>query len=239
MFDIIITAFVLGLMGAGHCLGMCGGVAAALAFGIDSDSSARRLTILLSYNIGRITSYAAMGAVAAYASGHVQDLTPVPILRIVSGLVLIAMGFYLAGWTGWILVLERSGSKLWQYLSPLGKKLMPVKSIPAAFLFGTVWGWLPCGLVYSVLVYAATQVTALKGATVMLAFGLGTIPAVLLGAVAATSVRRWLAKKYIKWGIAFAFIAYGIYTLYPVVLKLLVLLGVIQLEAAMAPHYHH
>ncbi|WP_245792316.1 sulfite exporter TauE/SafE family protein [Teredinibacter waterburyi] len=238
MIDIIITAFVLGVMGAGHCLGMCGGVAAALAFGIDSDSSARRMVILLSYNIGRITSYAVMGAIAAFASGHVQDLTPLPILRILSGLVLIAMGFYLAGWTRWIFLLERAGSKLWQYLSPLGKRLMPVKTIPAAFLFGTIWGWLPCGLVYSVLVYAATQVTPFNGATVMLAFGLGTIPAVLLGAVAATSVRRWLAKKIIKWSFAFAFIAYGIYTLLPVLQQLLAMMGIIQMDAAMAPHHH-
>jgi sulfite exporter TauE/SafE len=83
------------------------------------------------------------------------------------------------------------GYRLWSKIAPLGRRLLPVASIPRALAFGMVWGWMPCGFVYSVLVIAMLQMDALRGAMVMAAFGLGTAPALLITAFGAQRLTRF------------------------------------------------
>jgi len=230
-------ALVLGLMGAGHCLGMCGGVAAALAFAAEG-RRAKRYAILLAYNIGRIFSYALAGAAFAYVFGSLDTLTPMPILRVASGLLLIAMGLYLADWWRGLTRLEALGARLWVYLAPLAKRLMPVKRVDSALLLGLIWGWLPCGLVYSVLALAAAQGHPLAGASVMAAFGLGTLPAVFLGGLASEWVKSSLQKRWLRTIFALAFIVYGGYTLIPVTKMVLVNAGIMQPSPQSHMHHH-
>lgn len=205
-------ALILGLLGAGHCLGMCGGFAAALTYALKPADGAAKTRLLLAYNAGRISSYALAGALMAwlYIPGLEGEL---PIARTVAGLLLIAAGFYLADiWRG-IVKIERIGQWFWRYLQPLGQRLLPVATLPKAWLLGMLWGWLPCGLVYSMLALAATQASPWQGAAVMLAFGLGTVPAVLAGGLAFEKVRQWLSRRAVKWGLGIAFVLYGVWTL--------------------------
>lgn len=212
MIDVWFSALLLGLLGAGHCLGMCGGFAAALAYAIPSTQHGRRFILLLAYNLGRISSYALLGAVVALGQNALFD-SGYPLARTVAGLLLIATGLYLADiWRG-ITLLERAGQQLWRFVQPLSHALLPVYTLPKAYVLGALWGWLPCGLVYSVLTLAATQPTAGAGALTMAAFGAGTLPAVFAGGLAAVWVRGLMAKRWVKRGLASGFILFGVWTI--------------------------
>ncbi|MEF8793173.1 sulfite exporter TauE/SafE family protein [Thiohalorhabdus sp.] len=185
MDSLLPVALVIGLASWRHCLGMCGGIIGALSMGLASEVRARRaalVTYVIAYNSGRIASYSVIGALAGAAgSGVAGLLAPVegPILLrvMVTGLV-IAVGLYLAGWFPSLAVVERLGQPLWQRLEPLGRSLFPVRSPRRALAFGAVWGWLPCGMVYSALLLAVGTGGPAKGAAFMALFGLGTLPAV-------------------------------------------------------------
>lgn len=212
MIEVLLSALLLGLLGAGHCLGMCGGFAAALAYAIPSEKFARRFALLLAYNLGRIGSYALLGALVAAGQNALFD-TGFPLARTIAGLLLIATGLYQAGWWMGITALERGGQKIWRYIQPISQKLLPVYTLPKALLLGAFWGWLPCGLVYSVLALAATQASAGHGALTMAAFGAGTLPAVFAGGLAASWVRKWLARRWFKMGLALCFMVFGVWTI--------------------------
>ncbi|SMF04331.1 hypothetical protein SAMN02745866_00340 [Alteromonadaceae bacterium Bs31] len=237
--ETLVAALLLGLMGAGHCIGMCGGLAAGLAFANGGKSAFFRFGILLSYNIGRVFSYALIGALFAFVFGGVDQLSPLPVLRLISGILLIGMGLYLADWWRGLTRLEALGGHVWKYLAPLGKKLMPVTRLDTALLLGAIWGWLPCGLVYSVLALAAVQTDPVSGAMVMAAFGLGTLPAILFGGLASAWVKRYLQNKILRVGFGIVFIAYGVYTLAPVVTMFLIALGVMEPASDHSMHHHH
>ena len=94
----LLSALILGLLGGGHCLGMCGGLMSALTLAIPPDQRSRRLRLLLAYNLGRILSYAAAGLLIGLAGWAVASSPAAMLLRVLAGLLLIAMGLYLAGW---------------------------------------------------------------------------------------------------------------------------------------------
>ena len=212
------AAWVLGLLGAGHCFAMCGGIVAALSFaapeptGITSSKRGFQLGLNLGYNFGRILSYTVIGAIAAAAAAAIPP-TGWPVARTIAGLLLLAMGLYLAGWWRGLLWLERGGQLLWRRLKPLGDRFLPLDSPAKAVAVGMVWGWLPCGLVYAALGYAAVQTQAVTGAVVMLAFGLGTLPALLVGGVFASRLKSWLANPRVRLLLALAYLAFGAWTL--------------------------
>jgi len=207
------AAFLLGLFSSGHCLGMCGGIMGALSVAIPPEARGRRWRLLLGYNAGRIASYSLMGLVAGALAASIAPSSP--LLRLVAGLLLIAMGLYLAGWWRGLLWLERGGQHLWRYLQPLGRSLIPVRRLPQALLLGGLWGWLPCGLVYTALAYALAQGQALAGGAVMLAFGLGTLPAVLAAGLAAERLTALLRRPRLRQLLALSIIAFGVWTLWP------------------------
>jgi len=165
-----LALFLVGLLGGTHCIGMCGGIVGALSMGAGS-----RPSLHLAYNAGRIASYTAAGAVAGALGGASLALSgqlPVRIvLFMLANLMLVALGLYLMGATRALAFTERFGQKLWRHLQPLSKRFLPARTVAQAFPLGLVWGWLPCGLVYSALVTALTSGSALRGAGMMLAFG--------------------------------------------------------------------
>jgi len=183
----------------------------ALSFGISDSSAAKRFTILLSYNLGRILSYGLIGLLFG-SLGYL--LGSYSILRIIAGVLLIAMGLYLANWWRGLVWLERGGAYLWRYVQPLGKGLMPVSNSPKALLLGAVWGWLPCGLVYSALAYASAQANPYQAAAVMVAFGLGTLPAVLAGGVMSERIKTVIQNRNIRSAFALIIIGFGCWTIY-------------------------
>jgi uncharacterized protein len=201
-------------LSSAHCVGMCGGIMGALAMAIPKEAKARRWFILLSYNLGRILSYSLMGLLVGAFAHQLAALGAVIWLRWLAGLLLIAMGLYLANWWQGLTYLERGGRYLWAYLQPLGKALMPVTSAPKGLLLGAIWGWLPCGLVYSALVYAMAQANSLSAAAVMLAFGLGTLPSVLATGLAAQQMARLLRLQQVRQLFALIIILFGLWTLW-------------------------
>ena len=193
--DSLLTAFSVGVVSSLHCVGMCGGIAGVLSLSIPGGrqaGSVRQALYGLSYNLGRIFSYGLAGTLAAGISFEtVTIVSPeagLLFLRTFSAVVLVSMGLYLAGWFPSFAFIEQAGKPLWRWLEPLTRKLLPLKSPLSALAYGAVWGWLPCGLVYSVLLYSASSGTPLQGGLTMIMFGLGTLPAML----SVTLASRWL-----------------------------------------------
>ncbi len=178
----IAAAFVLGLLASGHCVLMCGGITSALGIATAKDGRGRpRKGLLIGYQFGRILSYGIAGLLIGSVGGAliaVLDIERVRLgLRIASALALMLAALVMLG------VLRDPGSflgrSLWPKLAPLGRRLLPVSSLPRALAFGAIWGWMPCGFVYTILLVAALSAQPLQSAAVMAAFGLGTLPALL------------------------------------------------------------
>ena len=191
------SAFLLGLFSTIHCVGMCGGIIGALSLSLPVEirnNKARMLMFITTYNIGRILSYSFAGLVAGaigtgvlasagFDQGHA-------VLRAIGVAMMVAIGLYLAGWLPQLAIVEKIGVPVWKKLEPLGRKLLPVASLPKAMAYGLIWGWLPCGLVYFVLLWALTAGNAAQGALTMLAFGIGTLPTLL----ATGFMTSWLTR---------------------------------------------
>jgi sulfite exporter TauE/SafE len=195
----LLSALLVGLFGGVHCVGMCGGIVAAFSFRADGSKPPFRLH--LGYNIGRVLSYALFGALAG-ALGGTLNLLEIRHLQtalyVLAQGVMILLGLYLAGWNQWVLVFEKAGGALWSRVQPMFRKLLPVKSLAGALLAGMAWGWLPCGLVYSVLVAALASGSATSGAALMLAFGLGTLPNLLGVALFAQQLQPFMQKRAVR-----------------------------------------
>jgi len=134
-------------------------------------------------------------------------------LRVIAALLLIGMGLYLAGWWSGLTRVEALGRGLWRHIQPYASRLMPVTSLPRALLLGTLWGWLPCGLVYSTLLWSASQGDALDSALLMLAFGLGTWPVLLATGLAAERLTTLLRKRGIRVIGGVMVILFGLWTM--------------------------
>lgn len=210
---LLLSALMLGLLGGGHCLGMCGGLMGALTLAIPPDQRGRRLRLLLAYNFGRILSYACAGLLMGLAGWAVANSPAAMILRIVAALLLVAMGMYLAGWWSGLTRIEALGRHLWRHLQPFASRLMPVSSLPRALLLGAIWGWLPCGLVYSTLLWASSQGAPADSALLMLAFGLGTMPVLLATGLAAERLTALLRLRGVRIAGGLLVILFGLWTL--------------------------
>lgn len=178
-----ITLFVAGLLGSTHCLAMCGGIASALGA---SRGPGSRLTQPLLYQVGRITSYSIAGGIAGATGAAGVSLATAQwaqVLRLLTALIVVLIGLKIAlGPTRrarWMNLPERLGALLWRRIGPYAQRPLPVSGNLRAFTLGMIWGWLPCGLVYSALIAAAVAGSFSMGAGSMLAFGLGTLPAML------------------------------------------------------------
>lgn len=210
---LLVSALILGLLGGGHCLGMCGGLMGALTLAIPPQQRARRLQLLLAYNLGRILSYSAAGLLLGLAGWAVRGSAAEVVMRSLAALLLIAMGLYLAGWWSGLTRIEALGRGLWRHIQPLTRRFMPVSSLPRALLLGGLWGWLPCGLVYSTLLWASSQGDARVSALLMLAFGFGTWPVLLATGLAAERITALLRQRGIRMAGGLLVILFGLWTL--------------------------
>ncbi|MBB6523552.1 sulfite exporter TauE/SafE family protein [Pseudoteredinibacter isoporae] len=211
LWPVFLATFSVGLLGSGHCLGMCGGIASALGFAIGPEKQAKRTAILLSYNLGRVSSYTLLGAAAGIVGSQIGAAS---VLRIIAGVLLIAMGLYLANWWRGLSYLEKLGGVLWRYIQPLTKSLLPVQHSGQAVLLGLAWGLLPCGMVYSALAYSVAQGSALGGAVAMAGFGMGTLPAVVASGWAAQGFKSLFQNTWVRRLFAMSIIAFGVWTLW-------------------------
>lgn len=213
----LLPIFLIGLFGGVHCVGMCGGIVGAFSvaspkrrrfplpvttpnilFSAAADGSLR----VFAFNAGRIASYMLAGALAATLAGSLQMLTHITQIQTagywLANLMLIALGASLMNvWHG-LTRLEALGQILWRRIQPLMKNLLPVKSIWQAAALGGLWGWVPCGMVYSVLMTALLTGSATQGALVMGAFGLGTLPLLLSMGMLGTTLQPFLRKPAVR-----------------------------------------
>jgi len=192
-----ITAFLLGLFSTVHCIAMCGSVIGALTLSLPveiRESQAKMFPFVFNYNLGRLLSYGVAGVIVGILSSPLTAFNGHLVLRYLSVIVMIAMGLYLAGWFPKFARMERMGAPIWRWLQPIGQKFLPVKTKSQALFLGLVWGWLPCGLVYAALAVASTAGDPVKASLVMLAFGAGTLPAVM-GAGLFTGMLASLARN--------------------------------------------
>ena len=217
-----IAAFIIGGLGAGHCIGMCGGIAAALSFATPKNNQLEKLKITFSYNLGRLFSYGLIGLVFGLLGQSALSVwsqnTALPVLRVLAGALLIFMGLYLLQVATPLKYLEKAGGFFWRRIQPLGNKLMPVKTAPQALLLGAIWGWLPCGLVYSALAYAMLQPSAVESALTMVAFGAGTLPALILGGLAGAHVKDFIQKRWFRGVSGILVMLFGAWTIWIVIL---------------------
>lgn len=216
------AAFGIGLLGSTHCLGMCGGIVGLLNKGVPEAPKAKkpgRPAFHIAYNTGRIASYTIAGAIVGGISSLLSEQASrmalemaLPIGGIIAGLVLVALGLYLAGVSQAITWLERAGQVLWRFIEPVGKRLLPVQTLADAFGVGLIWGWLPCGLVYAALAMALVSGSPGEGAWLMFGFGLGTLPMLLAMGSAIERLRRLVRNPAVRRISGAAIVALGLYT---------------------------
>jgi sulfite exporter TauE/SafE len=196
----IIALFLMGLVGSGgHCVFMCSPIVAALSL----NSASRRWLLVVGYNLGRIITYTLMGALfGALGYWLAQRVgTIFQVQQILTGLAVVFMlliAIHISGLYTALAPLERLGGRLWQKIQPLAQRLLPIKHFPGALLLGGLWGFIPCGMVYAALAASLAGGGALEGGALMLAFGLGTLPMLVVIGVAASGLNRWMQNVRLK-----------------------------------------
>jgi sulfite exporter TauE/SafE len=223
----LLPYFAAGLVGSVHCAGMCGGIVGAFSMAaprrafpvavVVANAPAMALdgaVRVLSYNAGRIGSYMAAGALAGGLLGGVRQLAGAAPLQLAAywaaNLMLVALGLYLMNaWHG-LARLESVGRLLWSRLQPLTRHLLPVDHPAKALALGALWGWLPCGMVYSMLASAMLSSTAAGGAAVMLAFGLGTLPALITMGLFGNLLQAWTRRRSVRLGAGLLVLSFGL-----------------------------
>ncbi|PCM45497.1 sulfite exporter TauE/SafE family protein [Marinobacter sp. ANT_B65] len=211
------SAFLIGLLGSTHCLGMCGGISASLsmALRVGKGFRLRQSLLLIAFNSGRIASYALIATLVAILSTSAANQWAGlgVVLRSIAGLLLIFMGLSMGQWWQGIRYVERIGAPLWTKLSPLTRRLLPVNHAGQALALGALWGWLPCGLVYSTLGWAALQPTIGSAALTMVFFGLGTLPSMLATGYAASWINGMKNNQMFRKLTGVLLILFGLWTL--------------------------
>jgi len=205
-----LTAFLLGFLGSIHCMGMCGGIVGALSLNTRRQNM---WPVQLSYHLGRISTYGLLGLIAGtlglwLAASHDQAGL---VLRSISGILLILMGIYIFGATHSLAWLEKLGGNLWRRIQPLSKGLFPIEAPRKGFVLGLIWGFLPCGLVYSTLSWALVSASPVKSATLMMAFGLGNLPALLSFSAFTQHLNHFKQHRLVKWLLGGLILGYGIW----------------------------
>jgi len=209
------AAFMAGLLGGVHCAAMCGGIVGVLCSSGATGTQRPAVSRLLAYNCGRILSYVLAGsAVGALGQGGLL-LRGTPALQqgllLLAGATLILLALYMAGVTALVSRMEIAGAALWRRLQPCSRWFLPADTPARALGLGMIWGWLPCGMVYAVLLTALASGNALHGALVMLAFGIGTLPNLLALGLAASRMRQWLGRRGVRVCAALVIGGFGTY----------------------------
>lgn len=220
----LLPIFVIGMLGSVHCIGMCGGIVSALSasgaqgrvipIAVAATSSPPPTVRVIAYNAGRIASYMLAGAIAGGLASGARTLAGLAPLQVaaywLANIMLIVLGLYLLDlWRG-LNHLEAAGQIVWRRIQPLMKKVLPADTPAKSFALGALWGWLPCGMVYSMLLTAMLTATPLAGALVMLAFGLGTLPTMLTLGLLGARLARWSRQRGVRMAAGVLVLGFGV-----------------------------
>jgi sulfite exporter TauE/SafE len=206
MLELLLTAVVVGFLGGVHCLGMCGPLAGAFTFSLAGDIQKSPVGVVkmqLAYNLGRVTSYVVLGVIAGIVGMVLVEagslLSMQRWLLAFAGVWMLVLAAWLLGWSSLPSRLERLAGGWWAGVSARWRaRFLPVRRLTGAYLFGLLWGCLPCGLVYSTLLLALSSGSWLDGGLVMLAFGLGTLPNLMLMGVSAFWLTRLQQQRWLR-----------------------------------------
>jgi sulfite exporter TauE/SafE len=195
--SLIYMAFVTGMLGTGHCIGMCGGLVSALSLSEAGRQGGWFFHLL--YNLGRISTYTFIGAVVGWLGSALAYTDRFKMvtrsLLIGSDVFVILVGLGTAGLFTWINVskLDFPGPMKAMTLAVTGLRRLPpaISALPLGLLFG----FIPCGYLYAVAITAAQSASVATGALMLFAFGLGTAPSLLLFGGAA----HWLSGRARTW----------------------------------------
>jgi uncharacterized protein len=212
----LLAALLIGLFGSSHCFVMCGGIAAALQFSMPGQQASRKWQLQLMLSLGRLSTYGVLGAAVGYFGSSAMQLAGAPLiwLRLLAGILLLMMALYISRlWFG-LLQLEKLGQKLWRHVQPIANRLLPLNSARKAYYYGLCWGALPCGLVYSTLGWSLASGSALQGGIIMLFFGIGTLPAILLSGSAANLLTKLKNLLWLRYTAAALLAIYAGYTIW-------------------------
>lgn len=209
------AALLAGLLGSAHCLGMCAGISGLFAVNSTVATLRSQVPLAITYNVGRVLSYALLGIIVGAFGSVIIKASPAIAggVRMLSGIVIILVGLRVAFDLHFLNAIERMGATLWSRIAPAAKKLVPVTTLPRALGLGLVWGWLPCGLVYSILLIAATSADAVNGAMIMLAFGLGTMPAMVMTGLGAVRLSQLMRRRGTRLGLGLLIVVLGLLTI--------------------------
>ncbi|MBB3222303.1 sulfite exporter TauE/SafE family protein [Pseudoduganella umbonata] len=234
----LLPAFAVGMAGSVHCIGMCGGIVGALSGALGGTGARRTIPIapassagsatsatsataaldgavrVLAYNAGRIASYMVAGALAGGLANGAGTLVLAArwqgVAYLLANTMLVALGLYLMNaWHGLARV-EAAGNVLWRRLLPALRYLLPADTLPKSFALGALWGWVPCGMVYSMLLTALLAGSAAGGAAVMLAFGAGTLPMLLALGVAGARLRQAMQHPAVRAACGMLVLGFGV-----------------------------
>jgi sulfite exporter TauE/SafE len=213
----LVISFNLGLLSTPHCLAMCGGIITALSMagpGSREAGASSRYSLVIAYNVGRIASYAVAGAIAGLAGKQIvfaiMPASAHNILRIIAAAILVLIGLNISGWLPGLGLAESWGMKFWGLIQPLARHFKNVSGISGALITGAIWGWLPCGLVYSVLLWSLSSGDAFSGALLLLVFGLGTLPGMLTAGFLGNELVRLLKRPALRKAGGLIIIIFGI-----------------------------
>jgi sulfite exporter TauE/SafE len=215
LLPLLSAALLAGLLGSAHCLGMCGGISGLFAVNAGVTSLRAQVPFALTYNLGRVTSYALLGGIVAAFGSVIVKASPqlAGAIRLLSGVIIILVGLKVAFDLRLLNAIEKMGASLWARMAPAAQKLVPVTNLPRAFGLGLVWGWLPCGLVYSVLMIAASSTKPFHGAAIMVAFGIGTAPAMVVTGLGAARLSEFMRRRATRIGLGLLIVALGVLTI--------------------------
>ena len=217
---VLVTAFLAGLLGSGHCFGMCGGIAGSLGALSGGGTEKRSLVRpALQFNLGRLLGYAVLGAIAAGVIGALGEIVSLKsyarYFRFITAIMVLVIGLsFIIDWRG-LAILEKGGAGIWKRIMPLATKISQRNDWIGRTGLGICWGFLPCGLVYTVLMTAASTANALTGALTMFAFGVGTAPAMLGLTVAAPALGTFLNDKLVRRIVGFSLVVLAIWMVIP------------------------
>jgi len=219
--DQLTAAFLVGLLGGVHCVGMCGGIVGTLTLGLPAmvrTNLARLAPYQLAYNLGRLAGYTVAGALMGGFGRLLVAVMPIQYaqrsLYALAAVFMVLLGLYLGGWWPGLARLERVGSGLWRRIEPIGRRLLPIRSVIQAAGVGFVWAWIPCGLVYSVLIWSISAGGAGEGALLMLSFGIGTLPTLMGMGLLAGAAARFGEKTWMRRVAGSLVLGFGVYALW-------------------------
>ncbi|HFL8819309.1 MAG TPA: sulfite exporter TauE/SafE family protein [Candidatus Azoamicus sp. OHIO2] len=191
------TAILIGLISSGHCLSMCGGIVVAFSF---KTYSKNQYIYQFLYNIGRITSYSLIAIIVNLFGVFLFDFSGYYsyYLKIFSNFILIIIGLHICNIFHGLFFIESFLWNFWNIISSIIGKINPLKSIYHAFLLGMVWGYIPCGLIYSTIIWTAGFGSITKSFMLIILFGIGTLPSMLLAGVLSTKFKNILYNKIVR-----------------------------------------